>query len=230
MTTPTLSPVAALRRAVCHDPHDDTVRLALADELDEHGGEIEAKWAELIRVGCEMSRWNGINTGKGGGAAGPEHLELCRREIALIRDLTPWLRRGERCDSCGGKGWDNELHSSHASDCAACHGPGWLGSLAARTARSMNARQLADAALNGGDNGYDWAIPATFTRGFVSRVELTVEQVLDAAFLARLFGEWPVTEAGLVGVHSADAIAAAGANIVSLGRAAAGLPQIGESP
>ena len=40
----------ALLAAICADPADDTARLAFADLLDEHGGEVEAAWARFIRA------------------------------------------------------------------------------------------------------------------------------------------------------------------------------------
>jgi uncharacterized protein (TIGR02996 family) len=39
----------ALLRAIAAHPDEDTPRLAYADYLDEHGGEVNALWAELIR-------------------------------------------------------------------------------------------------------------------------------------------------------------------------------------
>lgn len=43
----------ALLAAICANPEDDTPRLVFADWLDENGS---AKWAELIRVECELAR------------------------------------------------------------------------------------------------------------------------------------------------------------------------------
>lgn len=273
MTTPTLSPIAELRRAVCADPHDDTARLVLADALEEPGSsEQERQWAAMIRFHIALTTY--------GDGSDPAVARLIAgtNEPALLRDLTPWLRRGERCGSCGGRRVIRQaalrpfkftieppsispaasLFDTVEVDCPSCNGTGWLGSLAAKT-------------------GMEWLNDATFARGLVSRVELTAAQVQDAAFLARLFGEWPVTEAGLVGAVpywngagyawfrpgrerpsllvplSAEvpdvlidmmsdkpgrrlvwkltveaANAALSAAVVSLGRAAAGLPQIGE--
>lgn len=44
---------AALLRAICLDPADDTVRLVYADYLDEHG---EPEYAEFIRVQIQLAR------------------------------------------------------------------------------------------------------------------------------------------------------------------------------
>lgn len=280
--TPTLSTIAALRRAVLLDPHDDTARLVLADALDEHGDPMQAKWAALIRCQIEMvglsstdrtcpflddygmskPRWEeGICQCRG--------CVLTRLESALLRDLTPWLRRGERCERCKGKGMLRKRATRLGGEehrCPTCHGTGWLGSLVERRVVES---------VYGYSAEYDFTIPATFSRGLVSRVELTAAQVQDAAFMARLFAEWPVTEAGLVGKRSGStsfgwwnpnqstlsdydsipsavwerlnnyelhpgrdsrykwyptaeaANAALSRAIVALGRAAAGLPQIG---
>ena len=40
----------ALLKAIIDDPHDDLPRLAYADWLEEHGGEVERARAEFIRV------------------------------------------------------------------------------------------------------------------------------------------------------------------------------------
>src|SRR5262245_2139918 len=40
---------AALLRAICDQPDEDTPRLVFADWLDEQGGEVNVAWAELIR-------------------------------------------------------------------------------------------------------------------------------------------------------------------------------------
>ena len=40
----------ALLAAICADPADDTARLAFADLLDEHGGQVGAAWARFIRA------------------------------------------------------------------------------------------------------------------------------------------------------------------------------------
>jgi uncharacterized protein (TIGR02996 family) len=44
---------AALLRAICETPDDDTPRLVFADWLQEHG---EEERAEFIRVQCEAAR------------------------------------------------------------------------------------------------------------------------------------------------------------------------------
>lgn len=187
---PTLSTIAGLRRAVCIDPHDDTVRFALADSLEEPGSsEQERKWAALIRFQIALTTY--------GDGSDPAVARLIAgtNEPALLRDLTPWLRRGERCERCKGKGMLRKRATRLGGEehrCPTCHGIGWLGSLAeSRTDESVIKRT--------GRLPSDWTIPATFARGLVARVELTAAQVQDAAFMSRLFSEWPIVEAGLVG-------------------------------
>lgn len=228
--TPTLSPVAGLRRAVCIDPASDDARLVLADALDESGDPMQAKWAELIRCGCELAAIPdpppepsvGMRSASRSQRLAALHVwsmqwkakyyALRARESALLRELVPWLRRGERCGSCNGLG---------VGLCPTCRGRGWLGLLAEQV--PVNAVSLGIGGIAG-----NWLIPATFTRGFVSRVELTTAQVQDTGFMRRLFGEWPVTEVAYTGRIGSWATVLSSREIVSLGRAAAGLPQIVE--
>ncbi|MBY0457520.1 MAG: TIGR02996 domain-containing protein [Gemmataceae bacterium] len=51
-----MSDKAALVRAIADDPGDDTVRLAFADWLDEHGDAADRARAEFIRV--QIARGN----------------------------------------------------------------------------------------------------------------------------------------------------------------------------
>lgn len=44
-----MSEEEAFLRAICENPDEDTPRLVFADWLDERGGEIETKWASLLR-------------------------------------------------------------------------------------------------------------------------------------------------------------------------------------
>ena len=202
MTT-TSSDLTLLRRAVLLDPGSDDARLVFADEIEGSGGANEQRWAEMIRAGCELAKCS-PDCGVGKVCRGVDgwlpSIVTCAglrdHEAALLRDLTPWLRRGERCTSCGGRRIVRQavlkpfkftieppriepsasLFDTVEVECPTCHGVGWLGSLA--------------------DVPED---RATFSRGFVGRVELTAAQVQDTGFLRRLFSEWPVTEAGVVG-------------------------------
>lgn len=47
---------AALLRAICESPDDDTPRLVFADWLDEQGGAVNAAWAAGIRAQVALAR------------------------------------------------------------------------------------------------------------------------------------------------------------------------------
>jgi uncharacterized protein (TIGR02996 family) len=51
----------AFLRAICEQPDEDTPRLVFADYLDEQGGEVNALWAELIRVQVPLARGPGAD-------------------------------------------------------------------------------------------------------------------------------------------------------------------------
>src|SRR5262249_13693537 len=53
---PTMSDDEALVRAIAEQPEEDTPRLALADWLDEQGGEANVARAEFIRIQVELAR------------------------------------------------------------------------------------------------------------------------------------------------------------------------------
>lgn len=90
--------------AICAEPGDDTARLAYADWLDDHAGEVpsagRAERAELIRVqcrlaalgGCRSNFWVGLNCHCDFCRAGGVDLE--RREFRLLTDYDefPWRR------------------------------------------------------------------------------------------------------------------------------------------
>src|SRR6266542_2811283 len=81
---------AAFLAAICASPEDDTVRLAFADWLDEHG---ESDRAEFIRLGCQHARLEGDD---------PQWWPLKNRLDALEQkhleaweqELPPWARKG----------------------------------------------------------------------------------------------------------------------------------------
>jgi uncharacterized protein (TIGR02996 family) len=64
----------AFLKAICDQPDEDMPRLAFADWLDERGGDVNAAWAELIRVQVSLAR-----------GAGADREQLAARE----RDLSP---------------------------------------------------------------------------------------------------------------------------------------------
>lgn len=174
-TAPTTD-LGALRSAILADPADDTLRLAYADALQEQHSEDsnEYRHGELIRLQCRIAT---IRASCGCGSCvkvGQHHNGPCAvskerdelpdgrsknamlrpREQDLLRDLTPWLRRGERCGACHGTG---DLRTSDGKfwlgqDCHHCNADGWLGSLA---------EQMPHIDQRTGPNWEkDWRIPA----------------------------------------------------------------------
>lgn len=121
---------------------------------------------------------------------------LREREKELLRRYGRTWRRGPVCGACEGKGTLLGCAGDrHNPTCPDCDGTGYAGSLAATFG-------VTD--LRGRRTSECWSVEATFTRGFVSRVELPVAAFLagatrrrdgrDDSFAARLFREWPVTE------------------------------------
>ena len=179
----------ALRRAVLADPADDTVRLAYADALEENG---DRDRAEFVRVGVELFATadpHGDRFWDGQLGDGPESYQrrkaLRRRERELLRLHEATWRQGRRCGRCEGDGRTWVGDGPYPGDdrkytCPACHGIGWLGSLADRCLTN-NPRRVADI---GGTVIYEttewrdgWLIPAEWSRGFVSGVRVTLDQL-----------------------------------------------------
>lgn len=105
--------LAALFRACHADPDDDTVRLALADCLEEHG---EADRAEFVRVQVENAKLLGMLATNANMARAAE---LRQRANALIALHPSWMECP--CPTCGGRG-----HRAAGPLCAACEGTGDL--------------------------------------------------------------------------------------------------------
>lgn len=95
----------ALLRAILEAPADDTLRLVMADWLEEHG---ELEYSEFVRVQCALSGMEVclLTTADHGGdpggwACGCEWHRLSRRERELLeRNATEWLNElpdGFRC-------------------------------------------------------------------------------------------------------------------------------------
>jgi uncharacterized protein (TIGR02996 family) len=73
----------AFLRTICEQPDEDTPRLVFADYLDEQGGEVNALWAELIRVQVPLAR-----------GAGADRERLTARERELEPALVAvWMSR-----------------------------------------------------------------------------------------------------------------------------------------
>lgn len=68
---------AALLRAICEQPDDDTVRLAFADWLEEHG---EAERGEFIRLQMELVHLRASGYHCYHDLTQPEHCEMCVRQ------------------------------------------------------------------------------------------------------------------------------------------------------
>ncbi len=126
-----------LLASVIADPADDTVRLALADWLDEHSS---PERAEFIRVQCEIavmvrSDPNGYNDSRSKFAHRLHH-ELQPRESVLLDAHRPEWLRGPVCTAVGQHHGDvcngGRIESPNAQfrrDCPACHGTGDAGGL-----------------------------------------------------------------------------------------------------
>ena len=98
---------------IAANPEDDTLRLAFADWLDEHGDAADRDRAEFIRVQCELGVWSGRGH---------------PRETELLSAHSEWSRC--RCPRCNGRkgrlakingGYDDEW-----IDCGTCGGTGDL--------------------------------------------------------------------------------------------------------
>ena len=99
-----------LLREIAARPDDDTLRLAFADWLDEHGDAADRDRAEFVRVQCElegMPAYRGINISLDWSDPGfsPEcrrAVNLRRRETDLLDAHPEWSRCV--CPECEGKG------------------------------------------------------------------------------------------------------------------------------
>ena len=95
---------------IAANPEDDTLRLAFADWLDEHGDAADRDRAEFVRVQCElegMPAYRGINISLDWSDPGfsPEcrrAVNLRRRETDLLDAHPEWSRCV--CPECEGKG------------------------------------------------------------------------------------------------------------------------------
>ena len=90
-------------------PDDDTLRLAFADWLDEHGDAADRDRAEFIRVQCELGVWSGRGH---------------PREVELLSAHPEWSRC--RCPECDGSGDQGKKNGHDGLACPACGGTGDL--------------------------------------------------------------------------------------------------------
>jgi len=94
---------------IAANPEDDTLRLAFADWLDEHGDAADRDRAEFIRVQCELGVWSGRGH---------------PREVELLSAHPEWSRC--RCPECDGSGDQGKKNGHDGLACPACGGTGDL--------------------------------------------------------------------------------------------------------
>ncbi len=142
--------------------------------------DTNAKWAEWIRVGCElatmMEPWCKTKSRENNceelGLPKGSWCDWCHlrwdREAELRATLEPMLRRGKKCGRCDGGGqrigadrpFEYMPNSTEALRCPDCRGIGWLGSLAERAVTDPPS----------------WEIDVEWRRGFPCKITCTLEQ------------------------------------------------------
>jgi uncharacterized protein (TIGR02996 family) len=204
--------IAAMLAAIKAAPDDGTLRLALADALEEtdpsEGG--DAAWAELIRAQVEMGRHvaevrEGVRY-YNNWPLSAEVKAVERRELDLLAEHEDRWRRGPACGRCGGKG---NLYLSHKSrkptfpTCQACHGTGWAGPLGAT---SLQCEWSGSERVK---SPIPWAVPIEWRRGFIAKISTPLADVFAgdtvtewAARVARwpcvALEEWGLTDVEFV--------------------------------
>ena len=181
--------------AILADPADDTVRLVYADWLEEHG---RPERAEFIRLQVKLGVW----------------CNMYPQEKGLLDTYrTVWLG-GMKCKACGGKGsgWQPKEPSRYkaAWTCDFCRGTGWQCWPLVRSMRRVDRSEDVDYIFplvrsmrrvdRSEDVDYIFDIESTFTRGFVSKIELTCEQFVAPGVAKTIFQWHPVTEVSLLGL------------------------------
>src|SRR5690348_16957962 len=112
MGTPMTRDTAELLEAVLLDPADTSVRLMLADALEEAG---EGQRAEFIRVQCELARaddsWRppeGLTPSEARDRLRRRQRELLKANFGLWTDGLPESLVTKQCPSCEGQAPDWE--------------------------------------------------------------------------------------------------------------------------
>ena len=109
-----------LLREIAASPDDDTLRLAFADWLDEHGDPADADRAEFIRTQFSIGHPDWLPLGRTG--------TLFEREAKLLAAHPEWSRC--RCPRCNGrKGRTAKVNGGYDDewiDCSTCDGAGDL--------------------------------------------------------------------------------------------------------
>ena len=182
MTAAASDTLAALLEAIRAEPDDDTVRLALADFLEESG--TDPARAEFVRVQVEISRFTELC-----GASPPDQpspncdcvgCNLRRRESSLLAEHEARWRRGEPCsEDCAHSPRKNGLRQVYESAgpdsrwvvCHTCRGTGWeRWWLSERT-------RIADRSDHSEDMG--WRRRVHFERGFPAQVDANLRDIMD---------------------------------------------------
>jgi uncharacterized protein (TIGR02996 family) len=218
--TATTTTIAAMLRAVRESPEsmaDDTLRLALADVLDEtdpsEGG--DPAWAEFLRVQVELVKVPDFHP-YGSNEQRANNSRLSRAEKVLARSLRSreralraehearW-RRGPACGRCGDAGYRRAIDGEHVGRpyCPDCAGTGHAGPLGDREPGG-------DARYGGQAGGASrWRVPVEFRRGFIARISTPLADVFAgddvtpwAVRVARwprvCLEEWGLTDEGLL--------------------------------
>ena len=113
---------------IAASPDDDTLRLAFADWLDEHGDPADADRAEFIRVQCELAPLNDLADSVHPmamlGSDGIKREALLARSYQLLSAHPEWSRC--RCPECDGSGDQGKKNGHDGLACPACGGTGDL--------------------------------------------------------------------------------------------------------
>lgn len=201
--------VVGLRRTICAEPKENTHRLVLADKLEELGC---GEWAELVRVQMELmtshfhdgemedtKNWQDFVDGirvwpNEDRRIRVTHLVgLHTRESVLLTALTPRLRRGAKCERCGGSGksdaeqWVKYAPASGGLKCGDCHGTGWSGTLDESGIMVRNDWGPGAAPTV---TGVDWLVPAKFVRGMIGGITCLWDWWTDNGVAC--VEEWPI--------------------------------------
>ena len=113
---------------IAASPDDDTLHLAFADWLDEHGDAADRDRAEFIRVQCELAPLNDLADSVHPmamlGSDGIKREALLARSYQLLSAHPEWSRC--RCPECDGSGDQGKKNGHDGLACPACGGTGDL--------------------------------------------------------------------------------------------------------
>lgn len=177
----------ALYRAVLENPADDTIRLVLADALDERGRGDDAERAWYIRTCVNGDR--------------DVTIAIANRLVVMevLREYELEWRRIGMCPVCHGKGKVVYGLEEVQVDCVTCGSTGWEGVLYEREADTWDE-----------ESGRSWGefkIPAVWERGFISGVTVPLEVFMsyeEPQWVRRLFLQWPIQSVTIDGAEPGD--------------------------